>query len=97
MTATSILLLCLKELGAQASYYVPNRLDEGYGLNADALRTLAAQGASMVVTVLPASDAVGTVLPRIAALIVAALALGVYSFTLPHTPPPLKGEAKVRV
>ena len=40
MTATAILLVCLKLLGAKVSYYVPNRIDEGYGLNHDALRTL---------------------------------------------------------
>jgi single-stranded-DNA-specific exonuclease len=51
MTATAILLLCLQLLGANVTYYVPNRLDEGYGLNDDALRSLAAQGAQMVVTV----------------------------------------------
>ena len=42
MTGTAILWLCLKLLGAEASYYVPHRVDEGYGLNAEAIRTLAA-------------------------------------------------------
>lgn len=51
MSATSILLGCLKLLGADATYYVPHRFDEGYGLNHDALRTLASQGAQVVVTV----------------------------------------------
>ena len=51
MTATAILLLCLRMLGAQADYYIPNRLDEGYGLNDEALRTLARGGADVVVTV----------------------------------------------
>jgi single-stranded-DNA-specific exonuclease len=51
MTATAILLTCLKLLGADASYYVPNRLEEGYGLNCDALRSLAERGASLVVSV----------------------------------------------
>ena len=51
MAATSILLLCLKLLGANVGYYVPNRMEEGYGLNLEALRTLAAQGASMVISV----------------------------------------------
>jgi single-stranded-DNA-specific exonuclease len=51
MTATALLLDCLRMLGAQASYYVPHRLDEGYGLNDEALRTLAGRGASMVITV----------------------------------------------
>ena len=51
MTATAILLSCLKLLGADATYYVPNRLEEGYGLNCEALRTLAGRGASLVVSV----------------------------------------------
>ena len=51
MTATSLLVQCLRLLGADAGYYVPHRLDEGYGLNHEALRTLAAQGAKLVITV----------------------------------------------
>src|SRR5262245_22167460 len=51
MTGTAILLLCLRLLGADVSYHVPNRLEEGYGLNSDALRTLAERGASLVVSV----------------------------------------------
>jgi single-stranded-DNA-specific exonuclease len=51
MTATAILLGCLKRLGADASYYVPNRLEEGYGLSSEGLRNLARQGASLVVSV----------------------------------------------
>jgi len=51
MCATAILMSCLDALDAQASWYVPDRLEEGYGLNATALETLAAQGASLVVTV----------------------------------------------
>ena len=39
MTGTAILWLCLKLLGAEVSYYVPHRVDEGYGLNCEALRT----------------------------------------------------------
>jgi len=51
MTATAILFRCLQLLGADVGYYVPNRLDEGYGLNHEALRTLARRGASLVITV----------------------------------------------
>jgi single-stranded-DNA-specific exonuclease len=51
MTATAILLLCLKLLGARADHYIPHRIDEGYGLNHDALRTIAANGGDVVVTV----------------------------------------------
>lgn len=51
MTATALLLGCLKLLGAEATYYVPNRLEEGYGLNHDALRTIAQRGGQTVVSV----------------------------------------------
>ena len=51
ISATAILLLCLRLLGARADYYIPNRIDEGYGLNHEALRTLANGGADLVVTV----------------------------------------------
>ncbi len=38
--ATAILLGCLKLSGAQADYYIPRRIEEGYGLNAEALEKL---------------------------------------------------------
>ncbi len=51
MTATSILYRCLKLLGADVGYHVPNRLDDGYGLHDEALKRLASRGASLLVTV----------------------------------------------
>jgi len=51
MTGTAILWLCLKLLGANVGYYIPHRIDEGYGLNSEAIRTLAAEKARVVVTV----------------------------------------------
>ena len=51
MCSTAILMGCLEAIDAQASWYVPDRLDEGYGLNADAVETLAARGARVIVTV----------------------------------------------
>ena len=51
ITGTAILYECLTLLGGQVTYYVPHRIDEGYGLHDDALRTLAQRGASLVVTV----------------------------------------------
>ena len=51
MTGTAILWLCLKLLGADVGYYVPHRIDEGYGLNCEAIRSLAADKAEMIVTV----------------------------------------------
>lgn len=40
VTATSILWHCIKLAGGSVDYYIPSRLEEGYGLNCDALRTL---------------------------------------------------------
>jgi len=51
ITGTALLWQCLKMLGADVGYYVPNRIDEGYGLNHDAIRLLASQQAEMIVTV----------------------------------------------
>lgn len=51
MTATAILLRCLRLLDANVDFYVPHRIDEGYGVNSEAIRKLAEQGADVVVTV----------------------------------------------
>jgi single-stranded-DNA-specific exonuclease len=48
---TAILLQLLRLMGAQADFYVPHRLEEGYGLNRDALRQIASAGTAVVVTV----------------------------------------------
>ncbi|WDQ18160.1 single-stranded-DNA-specific exonuclease RecJ [Rhodopirellula sp. P2] len=51
MTGSAILVNCLRLLGAEVSYHVPNRLEEGYGLNEDSIRKLAARGKQMIVSV----------------------------------------------
>ena len=51
MTGTAVLVRGLKLLGADVSYYVPNRLEEGYGLNNEALTKLAGSGAKLVISV----------------------------------------------
>jgi single-stranded-DNA-specific exonuclease len=51
MTSTAILLSCLRLLGADATYFVPNRLEEGYGLACESLKSLAERGASLVISV----------------------------------------------
>jgi single-stranded-DNA-specific exonuclease len=51
ITGTSILWQALRLMNAQAEYYVPHRLDEGYGLNVKALHQIARSGASVVITV----------------------------------------------
>jgi single-stranded-DNA-specific exonuclease len=51
VTATALLELALKSLGGKVRAYIPNRFDEGYGLNLDALRTLAEEGGNLIITV----------------------------------------------
>jgi single-stranded-DNA-specific exonuclease len=51
LTGTAILWQALRHLGNPADFYVPHRLDEGYGLNVDALSQIARTGAKVVVTV----------------------------------------------
>ena len=38
VTATSLLWHCLQLSGAKVDYYIPCRMEEGYGLNCDAIR-----------------------------------------------------------
>lgn len=53
ITATAILVRMLRQLrpDARVLTYVPHRLEEGYGLNAEAMRSLAGDGARVVVSV----------------------------------------------
>ncbi|MEZ6063373.1 MAG: single-stranded-DNA-specific exonuclease RecJ [Planctomycetaceae bacterium] len=46
VTATSILWHCLKLTGANVDYYIPCRMEEGYGLNSAAIRQLHEEDAS---------------------------------------------------
>ena len=51
MTGAAILVNGLKLMGADVGFHVPNRLQDGYGLNDDAIRKLAARGKKLIVTV----------------------------------------------
>jgi single-stranded-DNA-specific exonuclease len=51
VTSTALLTQTLQALGATAAPYIPDRVDEGYGLNTDALEKLAQRGADLIVTV----------------------------------------------
>src|SRR5574341_926084 len=51
VTATALLVQTLQSLGADVRGYIPNRFDEGYGLNNEALDKLKADGARLVITV----------------------------------------------
>ncbi|MDY6820522.1 MAG: single-stranded-DNA-specific exonuclease RecJ [Deferribacterota bacterium] len=51
ITATSVLYLFLKEVGANVTYYIPNSLREGYSLNKNAIKILAKQNVDLLITV----------------------------------------------
>ncbi|HIE57997.1 MAG TPA: single-stranded-DNA-specific exonuclease RecJ [Anaerolineales bacterium] len=51
VTATALLTLYLADLGANVTSHIPNRFDEGYGLNKDALTKLKEAGVNLVITV----------------------------------------------
>ncbi|MBI5958522.1 MAG: single-stranded-DNA-specific exonuclease RecJ [Chloroflexi bacterium] len=51
VTSTVLLTQAIQALGGLVTPYIPNRVDEGYGLNTDALRWLHQQGVRLVVTV----------------------------------------------
>ncbi|HEU0066433.1 MAG TPA: single-stranded-DNA-specific exonuclease RecJ, partial [Sphingomonas sp.] len=50
-TSAALLVLVLRDLGIEARPYIPDRLTEGYGPSAPALLKLAAEGATLIVTV----------------------------------------------
>ncbi len=49
--ATALLVLGLAKLGANVHGYIPNRFDDGYGLNTDAIEKLHADGTELIITV----------------------------------------------
>lgn len=51
MCATAILESFLKMLGADVTYYVPNRLEDAYGLSCESITRLASLGRKLLVTV----------------------------------------------
>lgn len=50
-TGVAILWHTLARAGADVEFYVPHRIEEGYGLNPDAVRRLIQDGAQMIITV----------------------------------------------
>ena len=51
ITSTCLLTHYLRSQGGEVCSYIPDRMEEGYGLNNDAVDTLAAQGVTLIVTV----------------------------------------------
>jgi len=51
VTATALLVDVLRRIGASVGHYIPNRFNEGYGLNNDALTKIRERGGELVITV----------------------------------------------
>jgi single-stranded-DNA-specific exonuclease len=49
--ATALLVRALRGLGGQVDWYIPHRVDEGYGVNEEAVRQASAEGAKLLITV----------------------------------------------
>jgi single-stranded-DNA-specific exonuclease len=50
ITSTSMLVNFLASAGLPAEYYIPNRMNEGYGISAEGTEYIRASGASLVIT-----------------------------------------------
>lgn len=50
-TSAALMIRVLRDLGAKANYYIPDRLLEGYGPSGEALVRLAEEGSSLIITV----------------------------------------------
>lgn len=51
ITSSSILHRFLKECGLETKIYIPNRISEGYGLNEEAIRKIANEKTTLIITV----------------------------------------------
>ena len=51
VTGSTVLVLALRALGAKVDYYIPNRFNEGYGLNVGALREIRERGYDFILSV----------------------------------------------
>ena len=51
MTSSSLLLGVFRHLGIACDYYIPNRMEEGYGMNQEAIQEIHSRGASLIISV----------------------------------------------
>lgn len=51
ITATALLYEVLRRVGIRAAWYIPDRFEEGYGLNSRAIEAISQEGAGLIVTV----------------------------------------------
>ena len=51
ITGTALLVSFLRRVGVTCTYFIPNRFDDGYGLNEDALQQIISAGATLIMSV----------------------------------------------
>lgn len=51
ITGTALLVSFLRETGFNCSYFIPNRFEDGYGLNCESIKQISFLGASLIVSV----------------------------------------------
>ncbi len=51
VTATSLILLFLRDLGFTTHYYIPKRVEEGYGVNKESIKKFHEEGIGLIITV----------------------------------------------
>lgn len=51
ITGTALLVSFLRRVGFICRYFIPNRFDDGYGINADAIERIIAMGSTLIVSV----------------------------------------------
>jgi single-stranded-DNA-specific exonuclease len=81
--ATAILIRALREFGADADWFIPHRLSDGYGLSAATVKHLAARGTRLLLT----ADCAITAIEPVAA----AVALGMEVVVTDHHQPQQDG------
>jgi single-stranded-DNA-specific exonuclease len=59
--ATALIVRALRRLGAKVDWYIPHRIDEGYGVNEEAVRQAKEEGVGLLITVDCGSTAVAEV------------------------------------
>lgn len=51
ITSTALMVRVLQKLGAQCCYYLPNRLNDGYGISENGIRKIADDGVTLIISV----------------------------------------------
>lgn len=51
VSSTSIFIIYFRSIGYDVRYYIPNRLEEGYGINKEAIDYIESEGADLIISV----------------------------------------------